>query len=69
MPAHTSDRESCRKQGMILTCYVNGRKRFLAVPLNSATNKLPEKANAAHGTSGGSQSEPATVSRRTVHRF
>jgi hypothetical protein len=33
MRARTSDREVCHKSGVILTCYVDGRKRFRAVPL------------------------------------
>ncbi len=32
MQTHTRDRESCHTSGVILTCYVNGRKRFRAVP-------------------------------------
>jgi len=34
MASHTLHREVCRKSGVILTCYVNGRKRFRAVPVN-----------------------------------
>ncbi|MFH1416910.1 MAG: hypothetical protein ABII12_01295 [Planctomycetota bacterium] len=32
MQTRTHDRESCHESGVILTCYVNGRKRFRAVP-------------------------------------
>ena len=34
MLARTSNRGSCHKRGVVLTCYVNGRKRFRAVPLD-----------------------------------
>jgi hypothetical protein len=34
MVSRTLQREVCRKSGVILTCYVNGRKRFRAVPVN-----------------------------------
>lgn len=33
MPSRMLQRELCHKRGCILTCYVNGRKRFRAAPL------------------------------------
>ncbi len=33
MPHRTLAHEACRKHGHILTCYVNGKKRFRALTL------------------------------------
>jgi len=42
MPAYDSEQSTCRKLGLILTCYVDGRKRFRAVRLEPPT---PAAAN------------------------
>ncbi|QDV92000.1 hypothetical protein RAS2_31110 [Phycisphaerae bacterium RAS2] len=34
MTPHVTQPESCRKHGVILTCFVDGRKRFRAVPVH-----------------------------------
>ncbi len=31
MPARQLARDACQKRGCILTCYVNGRKRFIGL--------------------------------------
>jgi len=45
--------ETCIKRGVILTCYVDGRKRFRAVRLLSATLRRP----------------PATITDSTGHFY
>lgn len=35
MPSRTLDRQRCLKRGCILTCYVDGRKRFRALSLDN----------------------------------
>lgn len=37
MPVYDSDRNPCHKHGMVLTCYVDGHKRFRAVRLEEDT--------------------------------
>lgn len=34
MPSRVLDRQRCLKRGCVLTCYVNGRKRFRAFSLD-----------------------------------
>ncbi|GMU34922.1 MAG: hypothetical protein HS101_02820 [Planctomycetia bacterium] len=41
MPSRTVDRQRCLKRGCILTCYVDGRKRFRALSLDTAVT--PDK--------------------------
>ncbi len=41
MQARTSDRDTCHGSGVILTCYVNGRKRFKAIPLDEDAARPP----------------------------
>lgn len=36
MPSRVLTRQLCHKRGAILTCYVNGRKRFRAIGLDDA---------------------------------
>lgn len=54
MSAHAPGRESCRKRGVILTCYVNGRKRFRAVPLSSSVNQSQADASPTASRGNGS---------------
>lgn len=42
MQTRKSDRDTCHGSGVILTCYVNGRKRFKAVPLEDETSRDPQ---------------------------
>lgn len=37
MPSRVLTREVCHKRGAILTCYVNGRKRFRAIGLDDSS--------------------------------
>lgn len=41
MSLHAPGRESCRKSGAILTCYVDGRKRFRVIPLFTMSDPTP----------------------------
>jgi hypothetical protein len=41
MSLHAPGREACRKSGAILTCYVDGHKRFRVVPLFSIPDSTP----------------------------
>ena len=41
MSLRASDRESCHKSGIVLTCYVDGHKRFRTVPLSAFTDRAP----------------------------
>ncbi len=35
----SSDQTDCRKSGLVLTCYVDGRKRFRAVSVDDAEDR------------------------------
>ncbi|QOJ04108.1 MAG: hypothetical protein HRU71_11710 [Planctomycetia bacterium] len=37
--------ESCRKHGVILTCFVDGRKRFRAVPVHPESPEAINESN------------------------
>ena len=47
--------ESCTLHGLILTCFVNGRKRFRALPLQSIG---PRPAAAIDQTTGTQDTKP-----------
>jgi hypothetical protein len=47
MQSRTIIRESCSKRGLVLTCYVDGRKKFKAAML---TDESPADAIAAANT-------------------
>lgn len=61
MPAQVSQREVCVKHGLILTCFVNGRKRFKAVCLS---NIGVERAVAPQGASHPGPSASPDIRRR-----
>ncbi|HVP09765.1 MAG TPA: hypothetical protein VMV94_01105 [Phycisphaerae bacterium] len=67
MRAAASDREWCHKSGVILTCYVDGRKRFRAVPLDSAASP-GEPADQAVRESDGARAEQAPLGARRFRR-
>lgn len=46
MSSRVLTRQTCLKRGCILTCYVNGRKRFRAIGLD-------ESAAVGHGAAAG----------------
>jgi hypothetical protein len=57
MPTYTSDRESCHKSGVILTCYVDGHKRFRALcgHCGDGFEDSVQHESAYHNDSGGSR--------------
>ncbi|MBI5764618.1 MAG: hypothetical protein HZA51_13965 [Planctomycetes bacterium] len=44
MYSRVSQREVCVKHGLILTCFVNGKKRFKAVSLTALAAAEPHRA-------------------------
>lgn len=53
MRAQTSDRTFCQKSGYILTCYMDGRKRFRALRIDGDVEQesmnLPERGSEISG--------------------
>lgn len=41
MATRPSRTPSCRKRGLILTCYVDGKKRFKALPIDAEQATTP----------------------------
>ena len=67
MPARASDRESCHKRGVVLTCYVNGRKRFRAVPLSFGANMARLETTPASHRNNGSTSKRLNKGSTSKH--
>ncbi len=44
MPASSPIPDRCCKRGIVLTCYVDGRKRFRAAPLDPEAHETPERS-------------------------
>lgn len=65
MSAPRSERSRCVKRGVILTCYLDGRKRFRAVPLEGGPGpaSLPAR-RPVPATRPAARVEPAPVTRQ-----
>ena len=65
MSARTSDREPCHKRGVVLTCYVNGCKRFRAVALNAGDDRASMDGRTSGLERDGSSSRETTSAMRS----
>lgn len=50
MTPQVTQAESCRKHGVILTCFVDGRKRFRAVPVQPGDAESIRESSEPAGT-------------------
>lgn len=65
MPLRASDRESCRKSGIVLTCFVDGRKRFRTVPLTAFIDQaVPDDEEAALADAADAAARDAAMEAR-----
>ncbi len=68
MSARTLDKESCHKRGVVLTCYVDGHKRFRVVPVDGDDNQASDGAGAGHKSAYGLESRSAFSGVKQAHQ-
>ncbi len=44
------DKDVCTKRGVLMACYVNGRKRFRAAMIDDMANPLPSQETTSSST-------------------